>query len=570
MNPVWQQKYLIWGQSLPVSAAIAAIPILLLLYLLGVRRRPAWEAALAGLIAAAALAVGAYGLSVVHFVSAAAYGAAFGVFPITWIIFWALALYRLTVETGNFEIIKESVGSITADKRLQMLLIAFAFGAFLEGAAGFGTPVAVAAAMLMGLGFSPMYASASCLLANTAPVAFGSIGIPVVTLAGITGLPLGHLTADVGRICAPISFILPAYLIVVMCGWQALGEVWPALLVCGTSFAGMQFLISNFVGAQLTDIGSSLAAIFCLIVLLRFWKPATKSDLPDDRFHTEGRGTTSATAGQPAKAVFRSGSSRESAVPVNRNRTSGEIARAWTPYVLLVVFVLLWGVKPVQNLLNTVTFSIPWPHLHNEVWRTPPVVTKAAPYPALYAVNWLAAAGTACMVAFIASGLALRVSLTAMLRIVGGVTRSLLLPTATVSSMLALAFVMNYSGATSTLGLAFSATGVLFPFFSSLLGWLGVFLTGSDTSANALFGSLQVVTAQKLGLGATLMAASNSAGGVMGKMISLQTIAVAAAATGLTQDDQAQLFRFTLRHSLILAGIVGLEVLIYSYVFRIS
>jgi lactate permease len=566
---VWEQKYLIWGQGLVGSALICAIPIVLLLFLLGVKRRPAWQASLAGLGATVLLATGAFGTSWRHTLSSAAYGAAFGVFPITWIVFWALVLYRITVETGKFEVIKESVGTITADARLQMLLIAFAFGAFLEGGAGFGTPVAVAAAMMTGLGFSPLFASAICLLANTAPVAFGAIGTPVITLAGITGLPVDRLSADVGRICAPISFLIPTYLIAVMCGRAAVVEIWPALLVCGGTFAGFQFLISNYVGAQLTDILSSLASIFSLILLLRFWKPKTISNV--QTMDSNARWESGADERPRGKSAVRAGASSTAAVAIQtKTYSASEIAMAWLPYALLVIFVLVWGYKPVQQALNSLSVAFPWPALHNEIHRMPPVVTKAAAYGAVYNLNWLSAAGTSCMLATLLSALCLRMNIGHFLRVIGLVMRQLLLPTVTVAAVLAMAFVMNYCGATGTLGLAFAATGAMFPFFSSLLGWLGVFLTGSDTSANALFGSLQVVTAEKLGFGPSLIAASNSAGGVMGKMISLQTIAVAAAATGLSVSGQAKLFRFTLRHSVFLASVVGLEVLLYAYVFRVS
>lgn len=568
MQTIWNQNYSIWGQNLAVSAAIAAAPIFLLLFLLGVKRRPAWQAGLAGLLATVAVAVLGYGMSAVHTVSSAAYGAAFGLFPITWIIYWAIVLYRITVETGKFEDIKDSVGRITSDKRLQILLIAFAFGAFLEGGAGFGTPVAVAAAMMAGLGFSALDASAICLLANTAPVAFGAIGIPVITLAGITGLPVDKLSADVGRVCAPVSFIIPAYLIAAVGGRKAVRDVWPALLVCGGAFAGMQFLISNYVGAPLTDIISSLAAICALVVLLRFWHPpelayaqthgnsfSLTAMRTEKRPETQGRahgGTIAAVQEQPATLEAR------------------RVLMAWMPYLLLVLFVLAWGFKPVQQLLNSVTTSLPWPWLHKEIQRMPPVVGQPSPYAAVFTLNWLSAAGTSCMFASLVSAAVLRVRISTLLRILAAVARQLLLPTITVMLVLAMAFVMNYSGATGTLGLAFAATGAMFPFFSSLLGWLGVFLTGSDTSANALFGNLQVVTAHRLGFGPSLIAASNSAGGVMGKMISLQTIAVAAAATGLSVADQAKLFRFALRHSLLLAAVVGLEVLVYAYVFRLN
>lgn len=480
-------------------------------------------------------------MSAGHALSAGAYGAAFGLFPIMWIVLWALVLYRISVETGQFEIIKHSVSRITADMRLQILLIAFAFGAFLEGCAGFGTPVAVAAAMMAGLGFSPWYASAICLLANTAPVAFGAIGIPILTLATITGLPLDKLSADVGRICAPISFLIPAYIIAVTCGAADVAETWPALLVCGGAFAGLQFLISNFVGPQLTDIISSLAAILSLVLLLRVWKP---------------RRIRKVDASENAVAVAEASA-----------HSPRKLFKAWLPYLLLVLFVLAWGYAPMQRFLNDFSLSIAWPGLHNEIRRMPPVASKPSLYGAIYNLNWLSAAGTSCFFACLASAFALRLRAGHFFRIVASVAGQLFLPTLTVSAVLAMAFVMNYCGATGTLGLAFSATSFAFPFFSPLLGWLGVFLTGSDTSANALFGSLQVVTAQKLGFGPSLIAAANSVGGVMGKMISLQTITVAAAATGLTVPEQARLFRFTLRHSLLLATVVGVEVVLYAYVF---
>lgn len=531
---MWNQSYLLFGQGLVVSALIAAAPVFTLLFLLGVLRKPAWIAAVSGLAVTFLLAIAGYGMPTGMSASAAAYGGAFGLFPISWIVFWAIALYRVTLETGKFEIIKDSIGSLTTDPGLQGLLIAFAFGAFVEGAAGFGTPVAVAAAMLTGLGLSPFHASAVCLLANTAPVAFGSIGIPVVTLAGITGLPLDRVSGAVGYLCAPVSLIIPSYLTVAMGGWRALKRIWPAAVVAGVSFGGVQFLVSNYVAAQLTDILSSLAAIVSLVVLCRLWKPAE------------------------VKA--------EAAAPLHRHHPAGEVFKAWMPYGFLVLCVLLWGYKPFQAMLNSVTTALPWPSLHNLIQRMPPVVSKPAPYAAMFTFNWLSASGTSCMCATIISALLLGVSPARFLRLLGAVSKQLFLPTVTVTSVLALAFLMNYSGATGTLGLAFASTGAMFPFFSAALGWLGVFLTGSDTSANALFGSLQVVTANRLGLNPVLMAAGNSTGGVMGKMISLQTIAVAAAATGMSVEDQAKLFRFTFRHSVLLAAVVGLLVLFYAYV----
>ena len=532
---MWQHYYTPVAGSLGLSALVAAIPLFVLLLLLGVARKPAWVAALSGLGAATLIALLVYGMPAGMVLSAIAYGGAFGLLPICWVIFWAIALYRLTVETGSFETLKDSIGGITHDRRLQALLIAFAFGAFIEGAAGFGAPVAVASAMLAGLGFPPFYAAGICLLANTAPVAYGSIGTPIITLAGITGLPLHDLSAMVGRICAPVSVFVPAYLILVVGGFRALKGVLPAVATCGISFAVMQFLVSNHLGPQLTDIIASLTAIAALLLLFHFWKPK-------DTFTLEG--------------------DRGASVPRRWERRA--VVRAWLPYFLLVVFVALWGQDWVKKPLDAATWKLDWPGLHNLIERVPPVVAKASPYAATFTLNTLTASGTACLFAVLASALFLRIKPSQLGRVITGTCRQLALSVLTITSVLGLAFLMNYCGATATLGLAFAATGALFPFFSGLLGWLGVFLTGSDTSANALFGSLQVVTAGRLGLNPVLMAAANSSGGVMGKMISLQNIAVAVAATGLARSDEARLFRFTLKHSMILATVISLIVVLYS------
>jgi L-lactate transport len=564
MSPMWSQSYTLFGRGLAFSAVIASLPILTLLFLLGVRRKPAWFAALSALAVALMLALFAYKLPPTLTFSAAAYGAAFGLFPISWIVFWAITLYRVTVETGKFEIIKSSMGNLTSDARLQALLIAFAFGAFVEGAAGFGTPVAVAAAMLVGLGFSPFYASALCLVANTAPVAFGSIGIPVVTLAGITGLPLDKLSGAVGRLCAPLSLLVPCYLVCIMVGWRGMLEVWPAVVVVGGVFASVQFMMSNFVGPQLTDIMSSLCALSGLLLLLRFWRPAALWDRELEPVLPAAVSATAGTMEFPPATVERKFSSLAPGFAEKRY-TPTEMFGAWMPYGLLVMLVLLWGYKPFQALLNMATISVGWPLLHNHVLMMPPVLAKPTLYKAIYQLNFLSAAGTACMFAALLSALLLGMSPPAFGRLLLSVCRQLFLPTLTVTAVLAMAFVMNYCGATATLGLAFAASGMLFPFFSPLLGWLGVFLTGSDTSANALFGNLQVVTASRLGFEPTLMAAANSAGGVVGKMISVQNIAVAAAATAMSVADQAKLFRFTLRHSIIMATAIGVEVMLYAY-----
>jgi L-lactate transport len=561
MHEVWSQPYSLFGMGLGISALLAIVPTLLLLYLLAVKRKASWIAALAGLAATLVLAIGAYGMSFRHAASSAAYGACFGIFPISWIVFWALVLYEITVTTGKFEIIKDSIGSITSDKRIQALLISFAFGAFLEGCAGFGTPVAIAAAMMVGLGFSSLYASSICLLANTAPVAFGSIGIPVITLAGITGLPLERvngiagLSGVAGRLTAPISFLLPAYLILVTSGFPAMLEVWPAVLTCGGVFAIIQFFVSNYIGPQLTDILSSIGAMAALVVLLRYWEP---------RHSLQHQTDIDASMKQPSDEL----PVRQYDIRTTPHYSASELWLAWTPYALLVIFVLAWGYPVFTAILNRASIAIPWPGLHNEILRMPPVVRAPVKYAAVFNLNWLSASGTSCMFASLLAAAFAGMKPRALGKIILSVARKLIRPTVTVASMLAMAFVMNYSGATGTLGLAFSATGRAFPFFSPLMGWLGVFLTGSDTSSNALFGNLQVVSAGRLGFDPILIAAANSVGGVMGKMISLQTIAVAAAATGMSLADQSKLFRFTLRHSIFLAAIVGTEVMLYAYVFH--
>jgi lactate permease len=555
---VWHQTYLLFGASLGVSAVLAALPIFIFLLLLGVLRKPAWMAGIFGLCAAFALAIEGYGMPVKPAMSAAFYGATFGLFPICWIIYWAIALFRITNESGKFEIIRDSIGRLTPDPRLQALLVAFAFGAFLEGAAGFGTPVAIAATMLTGLGFSAFSASAICLLANTAPVAFGSIGIPVITLAGTTGLPLDKLSGAVGKLCSPVAFFIPAYLIIAMAGFRAISGIIVPALVAGGSFAVFQFLISTYMGPQLSALLAAIISMLSLILVLR---------LPGYRYSTaEGRycippGADLRTIGMPGSA-----SPAATAVSgVTTHHSVQEVLRAWVPYAFLVACVILWGVAPIHEILNRGTLIFGWPGLHDLVLRMPPVTRLPSPYHALFSFNFFSASGTSCMAATFLSAIYLRVSASQLLGILCRVAKQLALPIATVALVLGVGFLMNYSGATATLGLAFASTGKLFPFFSPLLGVLGVFLTGSDTSSNALFGSLQVVTANRLGLDPVLMAAANGAGGVMGKMISLQTIAVAAAATGLSVHDQSRLFRFTLKHSLFLACMIGCLALLYSY-----
>src|SRR6516164_1474969 len=543
---MWQQNYTPVANSLVLSAIVAALPIFVLLFLIGIRRKPAWIASLSGLGSVVVLALFAYRMPAGMLFQSVLYGAANGLMPIGWVVFSAILLYRVTVESGRFEVLKDSVGSLTDDGRLQMMLIAFAFGAFIEGCAGFGTPVAVAATMLTGLGFSPFLAAAVCLVANTAPVAFGSIATPIITLSRTTGLPLMRLSAGVGRICAPISLFIPAYMIGVMCGWPGLRGVLPAAAVCGIAFASTQFLVSNFIGPELTDVLASVVAMGALVVLFKVWKPRDHFDF-----------------GHVA--------------PARIQHKSREILMAWAPFICLVVLVLMWGggldamllkagLPSIKPHLTSHDIPINWPGLHNLVQRVPPVVEKSGGYAAVYNFQWLSASGTACFFAAILGALVIGLPPVKFAKAFKDTCRQLVLAELTLAAVLALAFVMNYSGATGTLGLAFAATGAVFPLFSSVLGALGVFLTGSDTSANALFGTLQEVTANRLGMNPVLMAAGNSAGGVMGKMISLTSIAVAAAATTMKREDEGKLFGFTLKHSIFLTIVIGLVVMFYAYV----
>jgi L-lactate transport len=552
---MWQQSYFLFGHGLLLSCALASLPVVTLVVLLGWLRKPAWIASPCGLAVALLVALLGYRMPVSIAVSAAAHGAAFALFPILWVIFWAIALFRITVETGQSEIIKISIGRLTPDPRLQMLLIAVAFAGFLEGAAGFGAPVAIAATMLVGLGFSAFNASAACLLANTAPVAFGSIGIPLLTLALITGLPVNSLGIATAAICLPIAILIPVYIMLAMGGRRAISGIWTPMLVCGVVFGGAQFLVAKYLGPQLADILAALTTIAALIVVIRLRKKPVQLDLAFATRSLDGAAlhSTPSVAGHALQF----------------DPTTPQVLRAWSPYGVLVLCVLLWGWKPLQTSLNIPTISFPWPWLHDTVLRMPPIVGKPSPYHAIFAFNWLAASGTACMVATIISSFMLRIGLRKFLHVILSVARQLLLPAVVMTSVMGIAFVMNYSGATATLGLAFAATGAAFPFFSALLGWFGVFLTGSDTSANALFGTLQTVTAQRLGFSPILIAAASASGGVMGKMISLQTIAIAAGATGLNQQEQSRLFRFTLRHSIVLAAFTGLIVLVLAYASKV-
>jgi lactate permease len=557
---MWQQNYQPIADSLGASALVAVIPIVVLFVMLGALRKPAWMSALSALGSAVVIALVAYGMPLQLTVMSTLFGAAFGLFPIAWIVFTSILLYRLAVDTGKFEIIKTSIGGLTDDRRLQALFIAFSFGAFIEGAAGFGAPVAVSGAMLAGLGFNPFYAAGICLLANTAPVAFGSIGTPVLTLANVTNLPLLGLSSMIGRLCAMISVLIPGYLMVVMVGRKKAMQVLPAIVACGVSFAGVQFLVSNTLGPELTDIMSSLSCIVVMVVFMKLWKPREIVRLEGDK----------------------------TATMALTKHTPSQVFMAWLPYILLVLSVLTFGAPSIKAKVNTWTDGfmpdsvraqpvvqptpaarlnrIAVPGLHNMITQVAPVVPKNTPYAALFELNWLTASGTACLIAAIAAALCLGVGPRQFAGIYVATFKQLSKAILTIASMLGLAYLMNYSGMTSTLGLSLAATGKLFPFFSAFVGWLGVFLTGSDTSANALFGNLQVVTANALSLNPILTASVNSAAGVMGKMISIQSIAVAVAATGMTSADESRLFRFTIKHSILLMIIMGLLSMMFAYV----
>jgi lactate permease len=526
-----------------LSALVAGIPLYVLFYLLAVKRAKGYVAAGAATLAATLLAVLAWQMPLGTALSTLCYGGLFGLYPIVWIVITAIWVYNMTVESGEFEIIKSSLACITDDRRLQAVFIAFAFGSFIEGTAGFGTPVAITAAMLAGLGFNPLYAAGLCLIANTAPVAFGAIGIPITVAAKVTGLSEMHISAIVGRQLPFLSVIVPLWLSVTMCGFKRSLEVLPALIVAGLCFAIPQFVLSNFHGPALPDIISALSTIVGLGLFLRVWKPKTLYHFPDE----------------PAPTG-----------PAVCNFTPGEVIRSWLPFIILAVLVLLWGLDPVKNQLNAVigdlaTKGFAWPGLHNVINKVAPIVVKPTPYPAMYNLNFLSAAGTAVFLAGLISVLFMPKygygkAFSCFFRTI----HQLRWPILTITLILGLAMIMNYSGMSSSIGLALAATGSLFPFFAPILGWLGVFLTGSDTSSNALFASLQKTTAQAIGVDPNLCVAANSSGGVTGKMISPQSIAVGVAATGLHGKD-GDLFRFTLGHSLAMLLFICTLTMLMAY-----
>jgi lactate permease len=535
----WLQNYNPLG-NLGLSALVAAVPLFILLYMLGIRRAKGHHAAFFGTLAAILLAIIVWGMPVGLAVMAALNGMLFGIFPVVWIIITAIWVYNMSVESGEFEIIKNSLACITDDRRLQALFIAFAFGSFIEGTAGFGTPVAITAAMLAGLGFQPVYAAGICLIANTAPVAFGAIGIPIVVAAGVTGLDMMKISAIVGRQLPFLSAIVPLWLVVTMSGWKSAMEVLPAIIVTGLCFAISQFVVSNFVGPYLPDIIAAVVTIIGLGLFLRFWKPPTV-------WRFSGVAPT-----EKVTCLY----------------DTGAVVRAWTPYGILAVMVFLWGLESIKAILTPMGTTFQWPLLHNLVIKTAPVVAKNTPYPAVFALNIGTAAGTAIFIAGLLSILVIpNYGFPRAFACLGRTIKTLKWAIATVSMILGLAWIMNYSGMSSTLGIAFTATGVLFPLFSPILGWLGVFLTGSDTSSNALFGALQKTTAQQIGVDPTLMVAANSSGGVTGKMISPQSLAVATAATGMV-GEESTIFRFTFKHSVIMVLVISVITLLQAYVLQ--
>lgn len=565
----WTQVYDPFGVWW-LSTLIAALPVVVLLGLLAIFRvKPHW-AAMAG--AAAALVVASAVFQMPWLLSSASllYGAAFGLLKIAWIVVAAVFLYDISVRTGQFEIMKQSVASITPDRRLQVLLVAFCFGAVIEGAAGFGAPVAIAGAFMIGLGFKPFHAAALNLIANTAPVAWGAIGTPVHTLAAVSGLPESDLNSMIGRILPITAVIVPFWLVRAMVGWRETFEVLPAILVVGVSFATTQFVWSNFIDSNLVDIAGGLASLIATILFLRFWQPRRIWRFEDDPdvAHAAGlRGANSLETEQQEPGT------RDSAGAAGiKEQRPLKIARAWMPFAVLTVLVLLWGLPSIKTALNRA--STPaferggWdvPTLHLAVTRAAPVVSQPEPEKAKFDFNWLAATGSACFLAAILSGLLLGVSPAELIRIFGHTLFRMRFAVLAIAFMLGIGFVTRYSGMDAVLGLAFTRTGWLFPFFGTFLGWLGVALTGSDTSSNALFGGLQRITAQQLNLSPVLMCAANSAGGVMGKMVDAQSIVVATAATNQVGNEGA-IFRFVLWHSIALASIVGLIVMAYAYLF---
>ena len=536
---VWNQVYDPLNQWI-LSTILAALPIFVMLGTLAFFRLKAHWSALLGLASAMAIAILIFQMPPDKALSVTLYGAVYGLFPIGWIILNVIFLYDLSIHNGSFQILQESLTGITMDRRLQILLIAFLFGAFFEGAAGFGTPVAVTAALLIGLGFKPLMASGLSLIANTAPVAFGALGTPIIALAGVTGLDIRALSAMAGRQLPLFSIIIPFWLIWAFAGFRGMLEVWPAILVAGAFFAVPQFVISNFHGPWLVDVMSSVISIGALIAFLRVWRP---------------RRIWSFT-----------GSEETGSVQEGKRHSRAEIVNAWLPWFILSAVVFIWGIPQVRQFLDGISMlKISVPGVDRLINRVPPVVPSAVPEGAVFTFNWLSFTGTGIFVAALLSVLVMRIGIREAAAVWWKTVKRVRYSLLTVSTMLAFGFMTRYSGLDVTMGLAFAQTGIFYPFFGTLLGWLGVALTGSDTSSNVLFGSLQRISAQQLGLSPILMSSANSVGGVMGKMIDAQSIVVASTATKW-YGHEGEILRYVFFHSLALAALMGILVFLQAYV----
>ncbi|WP_422506334.1 L-lactate permease [Stenotrophomonas sp. GZD-301] len=542
----WQQLYDPAG-NLWVSSLIALLPIAFFFVALAVLRMKGWLAGTLTVAIALAVALLFYRMPLQQAVAAGAYGFIYGLWPIAWIILGAVFLYKVSVKTGQFDIIRASILSVTEDQRLQMLMVGFAFGAFLEGAAGFGAPVAITAALLVGLGFKPLYAAGLCLIVNTAPVAFGAMGIPIIVAGQVTGLDAFEIGQMAGRQLPFLTIIVLFWIMAIMDGWRGVKETWPAVLVAGGSFAIAQYLTSNFIGPELPDITASLASLVCLTLFLRRWKPVRIF-----RFDTE---TSAQAAAQALEA------------PHYRR---GQIVKAWSPFLILTAMVTVWSIKPFKALfaaggvLEHWVITLPVPSLDQLVQKMPPIVSAPTAYDAVYKFDAVSATGTAIMLGAVLAIVLLKMRPAAALRTFAETANELKVPIYSIGMVLAFAFIANYSGLSATLALALAHTGKAFTFFSPFLGWLGVFLTGSDTSSNALFSALQATTAQQIGVSEVLLVAANTTGGVTGKMISPQSIAIACAAVGLA-GKESDLFRFTVKHSLIFTVMVGIITTLQAY-----
>ncbi|ONA14485.1 lactate permease LctP family transporter [Burkholderia pseudomallei] len=562
---VWNQVYLPLG-GVGWSALAAGAPIILFFVSLAVLRLKGHVAGALTLALALVIAIAVYGMPAERAFASAAYGFAYGLWPIAWIIVTAVFLYKIVVKSGQFDVIRSSIVALTDDQRLQMLLIGFSFGAFLEGAAGFGAPVAITAALLVGLGFNPLYAAGLCLIADTAPVAFGALGIPVIVAGQVSGLDPMAVGAMAGRQLPFLSFFLPFWLVFVMDGVKGVRETWPAALVAGGSFALVQFFTSNYIAPELPDVTSALASLVALASFLKVWRPLRAREAARAQRLVSAGGGALALGGMPGGL----GGARATGGRETSPYSFAQIARAWSPFVVLTVMVTIWSMKPFKALfakggaLAFTTLQFHVAHLDKLTQKMAPVVAHPTPVPAVFNWDLLAATGTAILLSAIVSMAILNVPARTGVRTFFEVLKDLKRPVLSIGLVLAFAFVENYSGMSTTLALLLAGTGAAFPFFSPLLGWIGVFLTGSDTSSNALFCSLQATTAQQIGVPSTLLVAANTTGGVAGKMISPQSIAVACAAVGLV-GREADLFRFTLRHSLFFALVVGVMTCVQAY-----